>query len=139
MSNSLQPLGLQQARLPYPSPTLGACSNSYPSSQWCHPTISSSAVPFSSHLQFFSASRSPPMSWLFTSDGQNIGISASASVTICSDIWVILHIYVYIFSHTFYCYKLLSPYQAFAVQWSFPLFFFFFLSSSFFSFLFFTI
>ena len=51
MSNSLQPHGLQHARLPYPSPTPGAYSNSCPLSWWCHPTISSSVVPFSSHLQ----------------------------------------------------------------------------------------
>ena len=56
MSNSLQPHGLQHTRLPCPSPTPGACSNSCPSSQWCHPTISSSVVPFSSHLQSFPAS-----------------------------------------------------------------------------------
>ena len=58
MSNSLRPHGLQQARLPYPSPTPGACSNSSPSSRWCHPTISSSVIPFSSHLQSFPASGS---------------------------------------------------------------------------------
>ena len=58
VSDSLQPHGLQQARLPYPSPTPGACSNSCPSSQWCHPTISSSVIPFSSCLQSFLASGS---------------------------------------------------------------------------------
>ena len=56
VSNSLWPHGLQQASLPYTSPTPGACSNSCPLSQWCHPTISSSVVPFSSCLQFFPAS-----------------------------------------------------------------------------------
>ena len=56
MSDSLQPLGLQHARLPCPSPTPRACSNSRPSSQWCHPTISSSVIPFSSYLQSFPAS-----------------------------------------------------------------------------------
>ena len=69
MSDSLQPHGLQHAGLLCPSPTPGACSNSCPSSQWCHPTISSSVVPFS-HFQSFSASRSFPMSQLFTSDCQ---------------------------------------------------------------------
>ena len=64
--------GLQHARLPCPSPTSGAYSNSCPLSQWCHPTISSSVVPFSSHLQSFPASGSFPMSQLFTSGGQNI-------------------------------------------------------------------
>ena len=80
MSNSLRPHGLQHTRLPCPSPTPGVCSNSCPSSQWCHPTISSSVIPFSSHLQSFPASGSFPMSQLFTSDGQSIGVSASASV-----------------------------------------------------------
>ena len=80
VSNSLQHHGLQHARLPCPSPTPGACSNSCPSSRWCHPTISSSVVPFSSCLQMFLASGSFPMSLFFASDGQSIGVSASASV-----------------------------------------------------------
>ena len=62
MSDSLQPYGLQHARLPCPSPTPRACSNSCSSSRWCHPTISSSVVPFSSCLQSFPASGSLPMS-----------------------------------------------------------------------------
>ena len=80
MSNSLQPHGLQHARLPCPSPTPGAYLNSCPSSQWCHPTISSSVIPFSSSLQSFPASRSFLVNQRFTSDGQSIGVSASASV-----------------------------------------------------------
>ena len=80
MSDSLQPHGLQHARLPCPSPTPGACSNSCPSSWWCHPTISSSVVPFSYCLQSFPASGSFPMSQFFASGNQNIGASASASV-----------------------------------------------------------
>ena len=80
VSNSLQPHGLQHARLPYPSTTPGACSNSWPLSQWCHPTISSSVIPFSSCLQSFPASGSFPVSQFFTSDGQCIGVSVSASV-----------------------------------------------------------
>ena len=80
ISDSLLHHGLQHARLPCPSPTPGACSNSCPSSQWCHPTISSSVVPFSSCPQSFSASGSFQMSQFFTSDGQSIGVSASASV-----------------------------------------------------------
>ena len=80
VSNSLWPHGLQHARLPCPSTTPGACSNLCPLSQWCHPTISSSVVPFSSCLQSFSASRSFPMSQFFASGGQSIGVSASASV-----------------------------------------------------------
>ena len=80
VSNSLQPHGLQHSRPPCPSPTPGACSNSCPSSRWCHPTISSSVVPFSSHLQSFPASGSFQMNQLFTSGGQSIGASASASV-----------------------------------------------------------
>ena len=80
VSNSLQPHGLQHARLPYISPTPGAYSNSWPLSQWCHPTISSSVIPFSSCLQSFPASGSFPMSQSFASGGQSIGVSASASV-----------------------------------------------------------
>ena len=72
--------GLQHARSPCPSPTPGVRSNSCPSSRWCHPTISSSVVPFSSRLQSFPASGSFPMSQFFTSGGQRIGVSASASV-----------------------------------------------------------
>ena len=80
MSDSLQPHGLQHARLPCPSLSPGACSNSCPLSQWCHPTISSSAIPFSSCFQSFLASASFPVSRLFASGGQSIGASASASV-----------------------------------------------------------
>ena len=80
VSDSLQPYGLQHTSLPCPSPTLGACSNSCPSSRWWHPTNSSSVVPFSFCLQSFPASGSFPMSQLFTSDGQSIGVSASAPV-----------------------------------------------------------
>ena len=71
---------LQLARLPCSSPTPEAYSNSWPSNQWCHPTISSSVIPFSSRLQSFPASGSFQMSWFFTSDGQSIGVSASALV-----------------------------------------------------------
>ena len=80
VSDSLRPHGLQYARLPCPSPTPRACSNSCPSSQWCHPTISSSVVPFSSCLQSFPASGSFPMSNFFASGGHSTGVSASASV-----------------------------------------------------------
>ena len=80
MSNSMQPHGLQHSRLPCPWPTPGACSNACPLSRWCHPTISSSVVPFSSHLQSFPASGSFPVSQFFPSGGQSIGASASASV-----------------------------------------------------------
>ena len=80
VSYSLWPHGLQHARLPCPSPSLGACSNSCPLSQWCHPTMLSSIIPFSFFLQPFSASGSFPMSWLFSIGGQSIGTSASASV-----------------------------------------------------------
>ena len=79
-SDSLQPYGLQQVRLPCPSPSPRACSNSCPLSQWCHPTISSSVAPFSSCLQCFPRSGSFPMSQLFTPGGQSIGVLASASV-----------------------------------------------------------
>ena len=80
MSNSLQPHGLQQARPPCPSPTPGLYSNSCPLNRWCHPTISSSVVPISSHLQSFPASGSFPISQLFTWGDQSIGVSASTSV-----------------------------------------------------------
>ena len=99
VNNSLWSHGLQHTRLPCPSPSPGACSKSCPLSQWCHPTISSSVVAsppafnlsqpqglfqwvgrFTSCLQSFPASGSFPMSWLFASDGQSIGASASALV-----------------------------------------------------------
>ena len=76
MSYSLWPHGLQHARFPCP----GACSNSCPWSWWCHPTISSSVVPFSSCPKSFPASGSFPMSQFFVSGSQSIGVSASASV-----------------------------------------------------------
>ena len=80
MSDALWPHELQHARPPCPSPAPGAYSNSCPSSRWCHPTISSSVVPFSSRLQSFPASASFPRSQFFISSGQSIGVSASASV-----------------------------------------------------------
>ena len=80
VSKSLRPHRPRHARLPCPSPTPGTCSNSCPSSQWYHPTISSSVIRFSSHLQSFPASGSFQMSQPFPSGGQSIGISASASV-----------------------------------------------------------
>ena len=80
VSDSFQPHGLQHTRPSCLSPTPGVYSNSCPLSQWCHPTISSSVVPFSSCPQSFPASGSFPMSQLFTSGGQSIGASASASV-----------------------------------------------------------
>ena len=80
VSNSLQPHGLQHTRLPCPSPSTRACSNSCSLSRLCHTTVSSSVVPFSSHLQSFPASGSFQMSQLFASGGQSIGVSASASV-----------------------------------------------------------
>ena len=80
MSNSLQPHGRQHTRVPCPSPTPRAYSNSCPLSWWCHPTISSSVIPFSSHLQSFPASGAFPMSQFFASGGQSTGVLASASV-----------------------------------------------------------
>ena len=79
VSDSLRPHGLQDTRPPCPSPSLGVCSNSYPLSQWHHPTISSSFAPFCCP-QSFPASGSFSISRLFTSSGQNIGASASVSV-----------------------------------------------------------
>ena len=80
MSNSLQPHGLQHARLLCLSPSPRVCSSSCPLSWWCYRAISSSVVPFSSCLQSFPASGAFPMSQSFTSGGQRIGASASASV-----------------------------------------------------------
>ena len=80
VSNSLWPHGLRQARPPCPSPTPGVYWNSCPLSQWCHPTISSPVVPFSSCPQSFPASGSFQMSQFFASGGQSIGALASASV-----------------------------------------------------------
>ena len=80
VSDSLRSHEPQHARSPCPSLTPGVHTNPCPLSQWCHPTISSSVVPFSSRLQSFPASESFPMSQLFASGGQSIGASASASV-----------------------------------------------------------
>ena len=80
MSDSLWLHGLQHARPSCPSPTPRVYSNSCPLSWWCHPTISSSVIPFSSHLQSFPASGSFKMSQLFALGGQSIGVSASTSV-----------------------------------------------------------
>ena len=80
VSDSLRPYGLQHTRPPCPSPNPRVYSNSCPLSQWCHPTISSSVIPFSSCLQPFPASGSFPVSQLFPSGGQSIGVSASTSV-----------------------------------------------------------
>ena len=80
VSDSLWPHGLQPAGLPCPSPTPRAYSNSCPSSWWCHTTISSSVIPFSSCLQSLPASWSFQMSQFFTSGGQSIGVLASSSV-----------------------------------------------------------
>ena len=79
-SVSLRPHGLQHTRPPCPSPTPGVYPNSCPLSQWCHPTISSSVVPFSSCLQSFPASGSLPVSPFFESGGQSIGVWASTSI-----------------------------------------------------------
>jgi len=80
MSESLWPHGLQHAKPPCPSPTPRAYSNSCPLIRWCRPTISSSIIPFSSHLQSFPASGSFQMNQFFPSGGQSIGVSASTSV-----------------------------------------------------------
>ena len=79
MSDSLQPHGLQHTRPPCPSPTPRVYPNSRPSSQWCHPTISSSVIPFSSCPQSLPATGSFPMSQRFTRGGQSTGVSALAS------------------------------------------------------------
>ena len=80
MSESLRPHGLLHARLPCTSLSHGVCSDSCPLSLWCHPTILSAIIPFASCLQYFLASGSFPMTWLFASGSQRIGASVSASV-----------------------------------------------------------
>ena len=80
ISNSLRSHGLQHTRLPCPSPNPRVYPNSCPLSQWCHPTISSSVIPFSFRLQSFPASGSFPISQFFASGGPSIGVSASTSV-----------------------------------------------------------
>ena len=80
VSNSLQPHGLQHTRPSCPSPPPAVYLNSCPLNRWCHPTISSSVVPFSSHLQYCPASESFQLSQLFASGGQNFGVSVSTSV-----------------------------------------------------------
>ena len=80
MSSSLWPHGLEHARLPCPSPTPEAYSNSCTLSRWCYPTISSSVVPFSVCLQISPASGAFPMSQFFASSSRSIGVSASAAV-----------------------------------------------------------
>ena len=91
VSDSLKPHGLQHARPPFRSSTSGVYSNSCPLSQWCHPTISFSVVPFSSHLQSFPASGSFQMNQFFTSGGQSTGVSGSTSVLLMNiQDWFIL-------------------------------------------------
>ena len=80
LSDSLQPHELRHTRPPCPSPTPGVYLNPCPLSQWCNPTISSSIIPFASRLQSFTTSESFPVSQVFASSGQSIGVSASASV-----------------------------------------------------------
>ena len=77
---TLRTNGIQHTRLPCPSPSPRVCSNSCALSQWCHPTISFSVIPFSSCLQSFPASGSFSVNWLFTSGGHRVGASALASV-----------------------------------------------------------
>ena len=84
MSNSLRPHGLQLTRLPCPSPTPRACLNSCPPSWWCHPTVSSTVVPFSSCLQSFPKSESFLMSQFFTSCGQSIEASGFSN-SLCNE------------------------------------------------------
>ena len=109
VSNSLWPHGLQHTRPPCPSPTPRTCSNSCSSSWWCHPTISSSVVPFSSCPQSFPALGSFPMSRFFSSGGRSIGAGASASASVLPmniQDWFPLgltglnHIYIYIYIYT---------------------------------------
>ena len=100
VTNSLQPHRLQHTRLPCPSPTPRVCSNSIPLSQWCHPTISSSVVPFSSSLQSFPASGSFPISQFFASGGQKYW-SFSFSISLSNE-------YSDLLSFRIDCYDLLA-------------------------------
>ena len=100
VTNSLQPHGLQHTRLPCPSPTPRVCSNSIPLSQWCHPTISSSVVPFSSSLQSYPASGSFPISQFFASGGQKYW-SFSFSISLSNE-------YSDLLSFRIDCYDLLA-------------------------------
>ena len=86
VSDSLRPHGLQHARLLGPSQTPGVCSNSCLSSWWCHPTITTSVIPFSFHLLSFPASRSFPRSRFFASGHQSIGVPASAWTFCCCSV-----------------------------------------------------
>ena len=93
VSDSWQPHELQHARLPCPSPSTEACTNSCPLSKWCHPIILSSGVPFSSSHQSFPASESFLMSWFFASGGQRIRASVSPSVLLMkSQDWFLLEL-----------------------------------------------
>ena len=104
MSNYLWPHGLQQTRLPCPSPAPRACSYSRPSSWWCHPTVSSSVIPFSSHLQYFPTSGSFLMSQFPTSGGLITGVSASTSVLPMNiQDWFPLRLIGWIFLHSKGC------------------------------------
>ena len=87
MSHSLRPHGLQHARPPCPSAIPGVYANSWPLSQWCHPTISSSIVPFSSCLQSSPASGSFPVSQFFTLGGQSFKVSASSVLPVSNQDW----------------------------------------------------
>ena len=100
VSHSLQPHRLQHTRLPCPSPTPRVCSNLIPLSQWCHPTISSSVVPFSSSLQSFPASGSFPISQFFASGGQKYW-SFSFSISLSNE-------YSDLLSFRIDCYDLLA-------------------------------
>ena len=103
VSDTLQPQELQHTKPPCPSPTPGVYLNSSPLSQWCHPTISSSVVPFSAHRQSLPASRSFPMSQFFTSGGQSIGVSASALVLpVNIQDWFLLGLMIWSNGHTKY-------------------------------------
>ena len=107
MSDPLRPHGLQHTRPPCPSPTPGVHPNTCPLSQWCRPTISSSVVPFSSHLQSFPESGTFPMSQFFASGGQSIGVSAPASSQCLSLIFTLLffsdlHVLNYLFKKVDY-------------------------------------
>ena len=103
VSDSLRPHEPQHAKPPCPSPTPGVHPNPCPSSRWCHSTISSSVVPFSSCPQSFPASRSFQMSQLFASGGQSIGVSASKSSLYTKRYCFLIHTYTLLANYTWVC------------------------------------
>ena len=133
MSDSLWPPGLQHARPPCPSPTPGACSNSCPLSQWCHPTISFSVIPFSSHLQSFPASGSFPVSQFFTKVAKVLEFQSASLLPMNIQDWFPLGLTGWISLQprelsTIFSNTTVQKHQFFGTQLSFFLFYFIYLN-----------